>query len=274
MNEDKIIHSEAMDMLMETSRTFFIPISYLETGLKETIASAYLCMRAIDEIEDHVEVEPEIKSALLKSVSELLRKPFDNNAYLSLIQPYKDILPPVTQRLDEWISLCPSEIVEKVKEKTAIMADGMAEWVTKEWEIKSKQDLDEYTYYVAGLVGVMLSDIWEWYDNIDSDKDLAVSFGRGLQLVNILRNRQEDLERGVDFFPNGWTMDDMFAYAKENLASAHKYIEDINNSTVVAFCSIPLALADSTIDALEKGREKISRAEVTELVSQVRRGLS
>ena len=42
------------------------------------------------------------------------------------------------------------------------MADGMAKWVEKDWVVKTKEDLDEYTYYVAGLVGVMLSDIWEF----------------------------------------------------------------------------------------------------------------
>ena len=60
--------------------------------------------------------------------------------------------------------------------------------------------MDDYTYYVAGLVGVMLSDIWKWYDGTETDRELAIAFGRGLQTVNILRNREEDAERGVSFF--------------------------------------------------------------------------
>ena len=44
------------------------------------------------------------------------------------------------------------------------MAEGMAKWVAKNWIIDTEADLDDYTYYVAGLVGVMLSDIWKWYD--------------------------------------------------------------------------------------------------------------
>ena len=40
-------------MLEETSRTFYIPISRLPGGLQQAVGSAYLCLRAIDEIEDH-----------------------------------------------------------------------------------------------------------------------------------------------------------------------------------------------------------------------------
>ena len=41
---------DVMDTLRATSRTFFIPIFHLPPGLQEAVASAYLCMRAIDEI--------------------------------------------------------------------------------------------------------------------------------------------------------------------------------------------------------------------------------
>src|SRR5699024_12715300 len=63
------------------------------------------------------------------------------------------------------------------------------------------------------------SQIWEWYDGTETDRDLAIGFGRGLQAVNILRNQEEDMEeRGVSFMPEGWTRADLFVYARENLA--------------------------------------------------------
>jgi farnesyl-diphosphate farnesyltransferase len=42
------------------------------------------------------------------------------------------------------------------------------------------KDLDAYTFSVAGAVGLLLSDIWAHYENISTDRALAVSFGRGL----------------------------------------------------------------------------------------------
>ncbi|MCM3595097.1 phytoene/squalene synthase family protein [Metabacillus idriensis] len=269
MSETANLHSDARDMLMATSRTFFIPISLLSPGLRETVTSAYLCMRAIDEIEDHQELHAETKSNLLRSISQLLQKPFNNNELIEILHPYKSLLPDVTLRLGDWIKLCPPTIAENILNATSTMAKGMADWVLKEWRIKDEEDLDQYTFYVAGLVGVMLSDIWKWHDATESDKSLAIAFGRGLQSVNILRNRSEDLERGVDFFPDGWELEDMFNYARRNLALADIYLEKINPGPILNFCKIPIALAHGTLDALIEGKEKMSRTAVTEIVSQV-----
>lgn len=55
MNE-KALQKDAMRVLKETSRTFYIPITFLGTNLKYAVGCAYLCMRALDEIEDNEQV--------------------------------------------------------------------------------------------------------------------------------------------------------------------------------------------------------------------------
>src|SRR5699024_8326268 len=168
---------EAMHMLKETSRTFYIPITLLGSTLKKTVGSAYLCMRAVDEIEDHETLDSEVKQALLRKTSEMLTDGFDEAAYRNLIQPYEDTLPEVTVRLGDWLKICTEGIVDKVMESTSVMASGMADWTEKDWNIKTKADLDDYTYYVAGLVGVMLSDIWHWFDGTTTSHELAIGYG-------------------------------------------------------------------------------------------------
>lgn len=265
------LQKESMVMLKETSRTFFIPISFLEPVLKKTVGSAYLCMRAIDELEDHPELEDGVKSRLLRETSKMLHLPFDREAYESMLKPYEQMLPEVSLRLADWISVCPPEIAPKVLESTAEMAEGMAKWVDRKFVIHTREDLDDYTYYVAGLVGTMLSDLWKWHDNTDTDPELAIGFGRGLQAVNMLRNLDEDRERGVSFVPDGWTRDDMFNYANENLAQADLYVKSIKNKRILMFCKVPLALAHSTLKALKSGREKMSRTEVEGIVEQLKK---
>lgn len=269
VNESKKLYNEALRVLKQTSRTFYIPITLLKPPLKKTVTSAYLCMRAIDEIEDHEELPAETKTTLLNQISHLLHHTFDPKAYNKLIDPYRDKLPEVTIRFNDWLTICPKGIIDKVKEATAIMASGMAKWVEKDWVISTKEDLDEYTYYVAGLVGVMLSDIWKWYDNTNTDPELAIAFGRGLQAVNILRNQEEDLERGVNFIPNDWSRSDLFQYAKRNLNLAEQYIEMINNKNITTFCKIPHKLAEKTLSVMKDGREKMTREEVNIIVDQV-----
>src|SRR5690625_2425135 len=267
------LEKDAMRVLKETSRTFYIPITLLKRELRLTVGSAYLCMRAIDEIEDHETIASDAKEKLLRKTQQLLQSSdeFDRTAYLRMIESYQEQLPEVTVRLADWINVCPKTIVSKVTEATAEMAGGMADWVKKDWVIKTKQDLDNYTYYVAGLVGVMLSEIWKWYDGTETDHDLAIGFGRGLQAVNILRNQHEDYaERGVRFIPEGWDRDDVFEYANENLRLGEEYLKDIKTRTITLFCKIPLALAKRTLKAMEEGKDKVSRKEVEEVVEEVK----
>lgn len=269
----KKLEKEAMRVLKETSRTFYIPITLLKRELKLTVGSAYLCMRAIDEIEDHEEIASDIKADLLRKTRDLLtsENEFDVITYKELVMPYENELPEVTLRLGDWIEVCPKGIERSVRDYTAEMAGGMADWVERNWEIHTKEDLDDYTYYVAGLVGVMLSDIWKWYDNTETDYDLAIGFGRGLQAVNILRNQHEDFaERGVRFIPDDWTRDDVFSYADENLAKADAYIEDIETRNIRLFCKIPLGLAKSTLKTMLKGHEKMTREEVESIVEEIK----
>ena len=80
VSETNYINKEARDVLKATSRTFYIPISHLTKGVQEAVASAYLCMRAIDEIEDHPELPSTTKIDLLLAVSQTLqRKPFNED---------------------------------------------------------------------------------------------------------------------------------------------------------------------------------------------------
>ena len=270
VKDQKKLYKEAMQVLKETSRTFYIPITFLKNDLKLSVAAAYLAMRAIDEIEDHENLSNDLKFDLLTATSELLSEPFNAEAYEALLAPYADQLPEVSLRLADWLTFCPEGSRKIVQASTSEMAFGMAKWAKANWQVHTREDLDDYTYYVAGLVGTMLSELWAWGADIQTDRDLAIGYGRGLQAVNILRNQHEDMdERGVSFVPDGWTREDLFAYAEENLAKADLYMKDINKRTVLLFCRLPLALAHKTLKAMQEGREKMSRAEVEQTVEEV-----
>ncbi len=265
------MQKSALDVLETTSRTFFIPISRLPTGLLEAVGSGYLCMRAIDEIEDHKKLTPPIKVALLRIISQSLQSSVDGlrgDILSNVLDSYGDSLPEVTVRLCDWVRWAPETIAPRIWDATAAMADRMAEWVAANWEVRTQTDLERYTFSVAGTVGLMLSDIWAWYDGTRTDRVYAIGFGRGLQAVNILRNRAEDLARGVDFFPDGWYEADMYSYARRNLKYADAYLQELPPGPTHDFCRIPLALAHATIDALTEGRDKLNRDEVVRLVGE------
>ena len=265
--------SKALTTLKETSRTFYIPITRLPAGLQEAVTSAYLCLRAIDEIEDHPELDNVTKAKLLRNVSLTLQAGVDGfavDAFLVGLKDYENSLAKVTLEIREWAILAPETIAPRIWDVTAAMADRMAYWAENNWEIHTESDLDRYTFSVAGAVGLLLSDLWAWYDGTQTNRTQAIGFGRGLQAVNILRNHSEDLTRGVDFFPDGWNKENIQSYARRNLMLADAYNKSLTpNSPALDFCQIPLALAHGTLDAIANGKEKLSRSDVAALIEQV-----
>lgn len=265
---------DARRVLKATSRTFYIPISRLPAGLQEAIAAAYLCMRAIDEIEDHPQLDGVGKATLLQRISYVMqaqtsRDEFALDELEQILNGHSPILPEVTRRLGEWACQAPASIAPRIWDATAAMADRMAHWALSGWHIQTEADLDRYTFGVAGAVGLLVCDVGAWFDGFQMNRTRAIQFGRGLQSVNILRNRREDLKRGIDYFPTGWDLSQMHYYARQNLAQANAYAQTLPRRPFTYFIKIPLVLAIATLDALERGEAKLSRPAVLQLVRSV-----
>ena len=264
----------AVHILEETSRTFYIPVMRLPDVLRDAVGAAYLCMRGIDEIEDHPHLPAEEKVRLLGRVSLAFQSADRDQGLHDLHDALRrgdrgGLLPEVTLRLGEHARMAPAEIAPRVWDATSAMADRMAHWARVNWRVRTEQDLNAYTYGVAGAIGLLLCDLWGWYDGTRSDRGYAVGFGRGLQAVNILRNRDEDLARGVDYFPAAWDGRDMERYVRRHLALGDAYIDDLPEGPARDFCRIPLALAYGTVEALARGEEKMDRQAVVQLIGQV-----
>ncbi len=263
------LRGDALQILKDTSRTFYIPISILPSGLQEAVASAYLCMRAIDQIEDDPDLDNRTKKHLLQNISLTLQAGVDGfplDAFSVGFKGYESSLQEVSLRIREWSILAPESIAPRIWDATAAMADRMAYWADRNWKIETEVDLDRYTFGVAGAVGLLLSDLWNWYDGTQSNRTQAIAFGRGLQAVNILRNNSEDLTRGVNFFPMGWNNENLQDYARRHLILADAYTNSLPDGPALQFCQIPLALAHGTLDALANGRESLSRSDVVSLI--------
>lgn len=73
--------------------------------------------------------------------------------------------------------------------------------------LKTVDDLDRYTYYVAGCVGEFWTDLMcahrralsSW--NVRAMSEVGVRFGKGLQLTNIMKDVAHDLQKGRCYVP-------------------------------------------------------------------------
>src|ERR1700740_1966866 len=109
------LNHDASEILKQTSRTFYPSIVALPPRIREAVMSSYLSLRAIDEIEDHPRLPKDTKIDLLKKLSAKLRQLSRNDACAQLFDPYREELPEVTLRLDDWLALSPKGTAQTIQ---------------------------------------------------------------------------------------------------------------------------------------------------------------
>jgi farnesyl-diphosphate farnesyltransferase len=97
---------------------------------------------------------------------------------------------------------------EPIARCARVMAGGMLEFQQSASPrgLADLAELDRYCYYVAGVVGEMLTDLFaEYHPEVAGRREelrrLSVSFGQGLQMTNILKDIWTDHRRGVCWLP-------------------------------------------------------------------------
>lgn len=237
----------ALNELKQWSETFYEPIKSMPDKLKRTTTGFYLILRAIDEIEDHDSLTVNEKINLLNNISRALQ----SNNKLTIIKKldyilgsYKTTLDPTTLKLNIWIELIPDEIAPRIFDGCSVMAIRMSYWVEKNWVILNEDDLNEYFFSVAGSLGLVLADIAIWHDGKNTNRVDAVGFGNYMQAINILRGRTEDLKRNVDFFPKGWSEEDVINYALKQKILAENFTNCLESGSFYDACCKLLKIAD------------------------------
>jgi farnesyl-diphosphate farnesyltransferase len=163
-------------------------------------------------------------------------------------------------------------------------AQGMSQFVamTRDGSLQlvDLQQLRDYCYTVAGIVGEMLTELFllhapQLQAAASFLRSRAAAFGEGLQLVNILKDSDSDLAEGRTYIPAGTDRADVIALARADLESATEYTLALQSSDappgIVAFAALPVALAQATLDRLERSGAgaKIGRTEVFRITRHV-----
>jgi len=293
----------AEEALNKVSRTFALNIRVLKENLRKPILLAYLYMRIADTIEDDAELPVAEKRILLKKFSQAL------NLGGESIDKFVEALPQSWKNSErEDRALCSkagvvipllSEYAEPVanavKRSVEEMSEGMAEF--SELSIESEADLDRYCYFVAGLVGNMLTELFSISGKFSEERQaklrkLSVSFGLALQLVNIIKDIQEDSLRKVCYVPKEFfrrhginsvqeffspqtpqqnknaVIDELIKKAKKHLLDAKNYIKILPRlqHRMRLFCLWPSLMAADNLRVITEGGTKITRKTVKRII--------
>jgi farnesyl-diphosphate farnesyltransferase len=207
-------------LLKDVSRSFYLTLRILPSAVRNQIGLAYLLARTTDTIAD-TEIVP-IERRLL-FLDELRNRINGTNAqplnFTTLAQNQGATAERVIlERVEESIALLNScsEIDRKLIREVLNTITSGQELDLRRFGTATRQnvialetetELDDYTYRVAGCVGEFWTKMCRAHlfpDAVVDDKFLlenGVRFGKGLQLVNILRDLPKDLAQGRCYLP-------------------------------------------------------------------------
>ncbi len=203
-------------ILQHVSRTFALTIPQLPQSLVPVIGNAYLLCRIADTIEDDADLEPSRKRDFSQQYLAALGGQLDAEVFADQLAGQ---LSPATPAAERDLVLHIPQVLRITQgfseregqllfECVRIMSEGMSSFQEQASArgLENLAELNSYCYHVAGVVGEMLTELFCNYSvAINNHRDellkLAVSFGQGLQMTNILKDSHEDYARGVCWLP-------------------------------------------------------------------------
>jgi farnesyl-diphosphate farnesyltransferase len=286
--------SEIEDLLQKTSRTFALTIPFLPAPTRSEVELAYLLFRIIDTFEDARLWTPQRRVDTLMRFGDLLeREPAASQALADecAAEPpvthegYLELLAKMPFVLGAFAAVrAPARAT--IRRHVVRSAERMAGWVRRcdpadgKLALLTLDDLRDYCYSVAGIVGEMLTELYllgrPELDPVAGElRAGAAEFGEGLQLVNILKDAQRDEEEGRTYLPKMAKLEDVFALADGDLQTASRYVEILRGagaeSGLVAFNASISKLAIANLEILRtRGLgAKLSRLDVARIQAEV-----
>ena len=208
------------DLLKNVSRSFYLTLRVLPGAVRGQIGLAYLLARATDTVADteivgveqRVDALHRLRARILGEASAAL-----NFGELARHQgsPAERVL---LERIEEALSLLNAmapEDQQRIRDVLKTITSGQELDLTRFAGasaerivcLESDDQLDDYTYRVAGCVGEFWTRMCRarlFPDAVLNEEALltdGVRFGKGLQLVNILRDLPRDLRQGRCYLP-------------------------------------------------------------------------
>lgn len=204
------------EILKKVSRSFALTIPELPPSLGRAVTNAYLVCRIIDTIEDDEKLPLEKKACFFEEFIKVVSSEAPAGYFAEALFPLlsdsitddeKDLVRNTPVVISGTLSLRPGQR-DAIRRCATVMARGMMQFqfVKSPGGLSETADMDRYCYYVAGVVGEMLTELFcDHSPKIAVRRKelmaLAVSFGQGLQMTNIIKDLWDDRSRGACWLP-------------------------------------------------------------------------
>jgi len=268
------MNSAAIDwgLVRGVSRTFYFSLRFLPSGMREPVAMAYLLARLSDTVADEGDWTTGERLSALTSLPdaweapELSRGPTRPQERL-LLESAPSLLQQARGLSDHALIFGVwATILEGQRFDLNAFPAG-----TAERRPLADEELERYLYLVAGCVGEFwtalaerhLSGAWSKLP-FEEMKSLGVSYGKGLQLLNILRDAPKDQAAGRSYF-EPTERPALLQRCAAYLEAGERYIGAIRHRQLRLASALPCDLARPTLGELKTHpgeRVKISRTQL------------
>lgn len=203
-------------ILQGVSRTFALTIPVLPSSLSRAVGNAYLLCRIADTIEDDAGLSLNEKQHYADCFNDIVlgkADPAPFGAELSArLAPHataaeRELIANTDRVIRITLSFAPAQQAALAR-CVRVMSDGMIHYQGQETldGLSDQIAMDRYCYYVAGVVGEMLTELFCHHcPSLKPEREkllrLGVSFGQALQMTNILKDIWEDRSRGACWLP-------------------------------------------------------------------------
>jgi farnesyl-diphosphate farnesyltransferase len=203
-------------ILPHVSRTFALTIPQLPGDLRAAVTNAYLLCRIADTIEDEPALSGHDTLVYMQRFKSLVDGRGDPQRLAAELTPRltDETLPTERALVANMARVLRVTASFDAPRRAAIqrcvelMCYGMPRFAETAslGGLARSSDLDEYCYYVAGVVGEMLTELFCAHSAAIARqratlRELAPSFAQGLQMTNILKDVWEDRARGACWLP-------------------------------------------------------------------------
>ena len=226
--------------LNNVSRSFALCIEQLKEPLKNQIGLAYLICRIIDTVEDSSWANSQQKINHMVALDSFIKnKPTNeevekwNRSFpVEIVAQEKSLISDSYQIFTDLHEL-PSEVRQILQETALSMSRGMTYFFKKtasenKLVLKSIMDVNRYCFFVAGIVGEMLTKfIWlcnPAFEINELSLKRAHQFGLFLQKINLLKDQLDDQKLGRDLVPSH---EALWQSLESDLTGAFEYLKAI-----------------------------------------------
>jgi farnesyl-diphosphate farnesyltransferase len=210
-----LVWNDIKPVLKKVSRSFYLSLWILPKKSRTLLALAYLLARSADTISDTLLIPSDRRLHWLL----ILKKNIQTQTHQSwndftgeLIGPQeimeeKELLKQLPWLVDAYWQIAESDR-EEIKKILVALIFGMEEDLRRFPEnspdhiqaLVSFKELDNYCYYAAGVVGPFWTRML-LHSDCEKLESLSIDYGKGLQLINIVKDVARDYQNGRCYFP-------------------------------------------------------------------------